>query len=198
MSHPGTSPIFRAQGANGKPSIEFTFAGDTLLQTNGGAPVGGDDVVRGPEQVVTRAWVGMTTDIESHNLKFLVSGLNRTHDYPQLLVKSQGPNRFVGYGGGTTEADVPDSIVDDTIHGVILYLSSERDSSAIYVDGTKLATNVDSKQRTDIVGLTLGNSFKRGFSTTDHQFVFLGMTAGEMPEQAQRDFWAYLDDVRSG
>ena len=37
---PDRPPVFRSGGANGRPSIEFTFAGDTLLQTNGGRPWG--------------------------------------------------------------------------------------------------------------------------------------------------------------
>jgi hypothetical protein len=197
MSETGTAPEFRSAGANGYPSIEFTHAGDTLLKTNGGGAWSGGDVLDGGSEGVTLAWIGMTTDLAGHNTKYVVTGLDSGSEYPQLLIDGEGLDRFTGYGGGNSEArsDVG-TISDLTIHGVILYLSPSGSSSSVEVDGTDLNQGLDSAMRGDVAGLTLGNFFSQNFSTTDHQFVFLGLREGPMSGNEKAEFWSYLAEVR--
>ncbi len=197
MSHASYRPVFRSSGANGNPSIEFTFEGDTLLQTNGGSPWTGDDVLNGPSTGVTLAWVGMTTKVNSHNVKYLVSGLNEQFEYPMLLVEGEGPNRFAGYGGGNIEARSSEGTISDfNLHAVIMYLAPDGSASVVEVDGGDVQAGQDSIIRSEVAGLTLGNIFSRNFSTTDHHFVFLGMYEGQMSDGDKAAFWDYAEGLR--
>lgn len=199
MSHPSAPPTYRHAGAGTNPSIEFTFAGNTLLQTNGGSPWPSDALVDGDRFGVTLAWIGMMSDVESHDVKYLVSGLSYDHEAPQLIIEGEGPNRFAAYGGGNGEARSSTGTVrDGTIHGVIVFLSPDGSSSSVEVDGADLRPGQDSAMREDVLGLTLGNSFARGFSTTDHQFVFLGLSEGRLSEAERATFWGYVDRLRAG
>lgn len=199
MSHPSAPPIFRTDGASGRPAIEFTFAGDTLLQTNAGDPWEGDDLLPASTEGITVAWIGMMTDVASHDVKYLVSGLDMSNDYPMLIVEGEGPDRFAGYGGGSTEIRSPDgTVVDLELHGVILHLAPDGTNSTIEVDGVVGDTPQDSAMGRDVTGITLGNHFGRGFSTTDHQFVFLGLHRGTLSEADKVAFWDHLDQLRSG
>ncbi len=196
MSHPSSPPTFRAAGADGHPSIEFTFKGDTLLQTNGGQPWSGDAVLPAAGQGVTMAWIGMTMDIDSHRFKFLVSGLSDRHEYPMLRAEGEGARRFAGYGGGATDAVSSEgTITDFALHGVIVHLGPDGSTASVEVDGADIRSDQRSDIRADVSGLTLGNSYRRNFSTTDHQFVFLGLREGEMSPADKDAFWAYLDSL---
>ncbi len=196
MSHASAPPVFRSSGANGNRSIEFTFDGNTLLQTNGGQSWGGADVLPGSSQGVTLAWVGMMTDVNSHNVKYLVTGLNGGSEHPMLLVEGEGPNRFLGYGGGATEARSSNgTVIDNRLHGVIMYLAPNGSASIVEVDGVDVNTGQDSRMTANVTGLTLGNIFSRGFSTTDHQFVFLGMHEGQLSSAEKAVFWDYVNGL---
>lgn len=201
MSESGNDrPVYRPNGANGHPSIEFSYEGpvseqSTLLQTNGGVPWSGSDVLAG-EQGVTVAWIGMATDAASHTIKYVVSGLDNSSEYPQLIIEGDGTNRFQGWGGsGDLMLSSGGVITDYVVHGVIAYFAPD---GSIEVDNSDLRTGQNTPVSGSVEGLTLGNWFNQGFSTTDHQFVFLGLHEGPM-SQADRDtFWAYLAHVRQG
>ncbi len=190
------APVYRASGAGGNPSIEFTHAGDTLIQTNGGQPWTGGDILPS-DQGVTMAWIGMMTDVNSHEGKFLVSGQSRDNRFPFVRVRGRGENRFEAYGGGSVEAlSGNGSVVDNRIQGVLIYLAPDRSASVIELDGTETLGGQDSQLRRNIFGLTLGNSYDRNFSTTDHQFLFLGMKQGQMSSEEKAAFWAHLESLR--
>jgi hypothetical protein len=196
MTHPEAPPVYRSAGAGSHPSIEFTHAGNTLLQTNEGQPWVGADMLAGSTTGVTLAWVGMVTDVNSHTAKYLASGLDNQFDYPMLIVEGSGPNLFAGYGGGNVEArSSNDTVVDDTLQGVILYLSPDGSASVLEVDGVDLVSGQDSRMRTNVAGLTLGNLFSRNFSTTDHQFLFLGLREGPMSAAETAVFWEFVDSL---
>ena len=200
MSETGNDrPVYRPAGANGHPAIEFSYEGpnereSTLLRTNGGAPWAGSDVLEGGPGV-TLAWIGMTTDVASHDTKYFVSGLSSSHSAPLLIVRADGFNRFDAWAGGRQVMESSnDTIVDYVVHGVIVYFAPD---GSIEIDNSDFGS-FDSEVWGEVVGLTLGNKYDQGFSGTDHQFVFLGLHSGPM-SQADRDtFWAYLAHVREG
>ena len=187
-------PIYRRTGANGHPAIEFSFATNTLLQTNGGSRWSGGDVLDA-DGGVTIAWIGMTTDVASHTIKYLVSGIDATIDNPNLIIEGDGTNRFIGWGGRGSEMRSSSGVIDDgVVHGVIAYFAP---NGTIEVDNADFRTNQNTPS-SDVYGLTLGRRVTQQFSTTDHQFVFLGLHEGPM-SQADRDtFWSYLALVREG
>ena len=194
LSHPD-APIFRSAGAAGLPSIEFTFEGNTLLQTNRGEPLSGDAVIPASRSGVTVAWIGVVSDVMSHSIKYLVSGLNSSNEYPQLIVEGEGPNRFLGYAGGSTEARSSDGvIIDGQLVGVLLHLGPDS-SSWLDVDGVDYRGGQDSSVRGGVVGVTVGNLFARNFSTTDHQMVFTAIYEGSLGEAEQALFWEQVAEL---
>ena len=202
LTSPNAAPAFRRSVANGSSSIEFEYnsppPGDTMLQTNNGAPWSGSDVLDGDGRGVTLAWIGMLTDVESHTIKYLVSGLDSGSPYPQLIAEGDGVNRFQGWGGGGGELRAASgTIVDRRIHGVILHLAPNGTSSRLEVDGVAASGGQNSSMSGDVRGLTIGNLYSGNFSTTDHQFMFLGLHEGPLTGDEKADFWAYVDDLRS-
>lgn len=196
LSHATAPPIYRTAGAGPHASIEFTYQGNTLLHTNGGLPWSGDDILAGSDEGVTLAWIGMMTDVNSHSVKYLVSGLDSQSEYPLLMVEGEGPNRFAGYAGGSRELRSSDgTVIDDRIHGVILHLAPNGSTSEIVVDNTDVVTSQDSPMGADMRGLTLGNFYSQGFSTTDHQFLFLGLRQGRLTTAETAAFWAFVESL---
>ena len=84
------------------------------------------------------------------------------------------------------------TVLDGSIHGVILHLSADGSASLVEVDGVDLVSGQDSRMESDVAGLTLGNIFSRNFSTTDHQFVFLGLREGPMSAAERSGFWEFV------
>lgn len=187
-------PVFRSAGAGGHPSIEFTHTGDTLLQTNGGAAWSGGDVLAS-SQGVTVVWVGMLSDVDSHDGKFAYTGIDRSNQHPSLYLRGRGPNLFSGYGGGNFEIKSPEGTIRDfVIYGVILHFSANGEAT-IQVNGGGVTSGDRVPLKNDVRGLTLGNAFRRNFSSTDHQFIFMGLTDGQLSSADRSAFWGYVNGL---
>jgi hypothetical protein len=121
-----------------------------------------------------------------------VSGLDSGSPYPQLIAEGAGTNRFRSWAGGVGEIDATNgTIVDNRIHGVILYMDPNGSASRIEVDGVDVSGSQNSAMTDDVAGLSLGNHFSGNFSTTDHQFMFLGLHEGPLSGADKAEFWDY-------
>ena len=73
-----------------------------------------------------------------------------------------------------------------------MYFAPGSGASVLEVDGRDVRGGQNSQMQGNVTGLTLGNHYGRGFSTTDHQFVFLGMREGPMSSAEKQRFWNYV------